>query len=290
MTYFGRVSTAMVTPFDGSGNIDFDKTTKLVEHLLANGSDSLVVCGTTGESPTLSKLEKLEMFKHVVKVVNGRVNVIAGTGSNNTKETIELTKMAEYTGVNAILLVTPYYNKPSQDGLFQHFTAVAESTDLPVMLYNVPGRTVANLLPETVIRLSKVKNIVAIKEASGNLSAMSHIISSTDESFELYCGDDGLTLPAMSVGAKGVISVASHVIGPEIQEMIRELRNGNIIEAGRMHRNQLPLVEMLFSAPSPVPVKTALNLLGIDVGGVRMPLVDLNPQSVEELKKVVIER
>lgn len=289
MAYFGKISTAMVTPFDNDGNVDFEKTTKLVEHLIANGSDSLVVCGTTGESPTLSELEKLEMFKRVVKIVNDRVKVIAGTGSNNTKDAIELTKMAEFTGVNAIMLVTPYYNKPSQEGLFQHFKSVADSTDLPVMIYNVPGRTVTNLLPETVIRLSKIKNIVAIKEASGNLSVMSQIILDTDEEFELYCGDDCLTLPALSVGAVGVVSVASHIIGPEIQEMIKNFRNGNVSEASRIHRIKLPLVEALFSAPSPVPVKTALNLRGIDVGGVRLPLIGMCDHDVEELKRVMVD-
>lgn len=285
MAFLGKISTAMVTPFDKEGNIDFEKATKLVEHLLRNGSDSLVVCGTTGESPTLSKQEKLDLFKHVVKVVDGRVKVIAGTGSNNTQETLELTKMAVDTGVDAVMIVTPYYNKPSQEGLYQHFKLVAESVDTPVILYNVPGRTVTNLLPETVVRLSKIPNIVAVKEASGSIGVMTKIIAETPDEFELYCGDDGLTLPAMAVGATGVISVASHVIGPEMQEMISHYENGSNGAASQLHQRLLPLMDALFTAPSPAPVKAALNCKGIEVGSVRLPLVELNQQEIAELKK-----
>lgn len=285
MAFFGKVSTAMVTPFDASGEVDFERTTKLVEHLISNGSDSLVVCGTTGESPTLSKHEKLALFKHVVKVVGGRVKVIAGTGSNHTAETIEFTKMAASTGVDAVMLVTPYYNKPSQEGLYQHFKAIAESVELPVMVYNVPGRTVTNLLPETVIRLSSIQNIIAVKEASGNIGVMTKIIAGTPDDFELYCGDDGLTLPAMAVGATGVVSVASHIIGTEMQEMIQYFESGKNKESAQLHQKYLPLMEALFSAPSPAPTKAALNLRGVEVGSVRLPLVEMNKQEVEQLKQ-----
>ncbi|PKR83570.1 4-hydroxy-tetrahydrodipicolinate synthase [Heyndrickxia camelliae] len=283
MSRFGRVSTAMVTPFDAKGNIDFHKTTQLVEYLIENGTDSLVVAGTTGESPTLSSEEKLALFSHVVKIADGRVQVIAGTGSNNTYASVELTKKAEEVGVDAILLVTPYYNKPNQEGLFQHFKTIAEATNLPVMLYNVPGRTAANIQPKTVIKLSEIPNIVAIKDASGNLDSMAEIIANTSEDFELYSGDDGLTLPVLSIGGKGVISVASHIIGNEIQEMIESFFSGSYEAAAKQHQKLLPLMRGLFDAPSPVPVKTALQLKGFNVGSVRLPLVPLTEQERSNL-------
>ncbi|MGI8384406.1 4-hydroxy-tetrahydrodipicolinate synthase [Robertmurraya sp. P23] len=278
MVLFGRVSTAMVTPFDSKGHIDFAKTTLLINHLIENGSDSLVIAGTTGESPTLSKEEKIALFQHVVKVVDKRVPVIAGTGSNNTYATIELTKKAEEIGVDAVMIVAPYYNKPNQEGLYQHFKAAAEATTLPVMVYNIPGRSVVNILPETIIRLSKIDNIVAVKEASGNLNAMTAIIAGTDDDFLLYSGDDGLTIPILSIGGVGIVSVASHVIGNEMQEMVSAFVNGDIQEAAKKHQQLLPLMEGLFKAPSPAPVKTALQIKGLDVGSVRLPLVPLNEQ------------
>lgn len=272
---FGRISTAMVTPFDNNGNIDFQKTEKLVEYLIHHGTDSIVVAGTTGESPTLTTEEKLALFKHVVSVVNKRVPVIAGTGTNNTRASIELTKKAEQTGVDAIMLVTPYYNKPNQEGIYQHFKAIAESTHLPVMLYNVPGRTSSSIAPETVIRLSEIDNIVAIKEASGDLDNMAKIIEKTPDDFALYTGDDSLTLPTLSIGGDGVISVASHVVGDEMQEMIQAFLSGDVKKAGSLHRRLLPLMKELFKAPNPVPVKAALQIKGLDVGPVRLPLVPL---------------
>lgn len=287
MAYFGRVSTAMVTPFDSKGNIDFAKTTKLVNYLIENGTDSLVVAGTTGESPTLSKEEKLALFEHVVKVVNKRIPVIAGTGSNNTYASIELTKKAEQLGVDAVMLVAPYYNKPNQEGLYQHFKAVAESTSLPVMVYNIPGRAVVNILPETIIKLSKIPNIVAVKEASGNLNAMTKIIANTDQDFELYSGDDGITIPVLAIGGTGIVSVASHVIGCEMQEMVQTFFKGDIAKAAKMHQDLLPIMEGLFAAPSPTPVKTALQLKGMDVGSVRLPLVPLTEQERSTLIKIL---
>ncbi|MCA1040830.1 4-hydroxy-tetrahydrodipicolinate synthase [Bacillus infantis] len=278
MVLFGRVSTAMVTPFDKKGHIDFTKTTQLINHLIENGTDSLVVAGTTGESPTLTKEEKLALFKHVVKVVDKRIPIIAGTGSNDTYASVEMTKKAEQIGVDAVMVVAPYYNKPNQEGLYQHFKTVAESTSLPVMVYNIPGRSVVNIAPETVIRLSKIPNIKAVKEASGDLNSMTAIIAGTDEDFLLYSGDDGLTLPAMAIGAAGVVSVASHVIGIEMQSMISSFLDGNVGEAAVKHQKLLPLMEGLFAAPSPVPVKTALQLKGIDTGSVRLPLVPLTEQ------------
>ncbi|RWR14170.1 4-hydroxy-tetrahydrodipicolinate synthase [Siminovitchia fortis] len=278
MAQFGRVSTAMVTPFDNKGNIDFQKTSKLVNHLINSGTESLVVAGTTGESPTLTTEEKLALFEHVAKEAAGRVPVIAGTGSNNTYASIELTKKAEELGVDAIMLVAPYYNKPNQTGLFRHFEAIAGATKLPVMLYNIPGRSSVNLLPDTVIELSKLDNIVAVKEASGDLDAMTKIIANTDDDFMLYSGDDAFTLPVLSIGGMGVVSVASHVIGEEMQDMVQSFFRGDHSRAAAIHQKLLPFMRGIFKAPSPGPIKTALQLAGFDVGSVRLPLVPLSEE------------
>ncbi|WP_456275443.1 4-hydroxy-tetrahydrodipicolinate synthase [Bacillus sp. AK128] len=275
---FGKVSTAMVTPFDSKGNIDFAKTTQLVNFLINNGTDSLVISGTTGESPTLTTEEKVALFKHVVGVVKGRVPVIAGTGSNNTRQSIELTKKAEDAGVDAIMLVAPYYNKPNQEGLYMHFKTIAEATKLPVMLYNIPGRSVVNMTVETIVRLSEIDNIVAVKEASGDLDAMTAIIASTPEDFDLYSGDDGLTIPVLSIGGKGIVSVASHIMGNEMQKMVQDFQSGDYQSAAKQHQRLLPVMKSLFQAPSPTPVKTALQIRGLDVGSVRLPLVPLTDQ------------
>jgi 4-hydroxy-tetrahydrodipicolinate synthase len=284
---FGKIVTAMVTPFDHKGNIDFAKTTKLVNYLIENGTDSLVVAGTTGESPTLTTEEKVALFRHVVSVVNGRVPVIAGTGSNNTHASIELTKKAEEAGVDAVMLVAPYYNKPNQEGLYQHFKAIAESTSLPVMLYNIPGRSVVNMSVDTVVRLSEIPNIVAIKDASGNLDTMTEIIARTREDFLLYSGDDNITLPVLAIGGAGVVSVASHIIGNEMQQMIAAFEAGELAKAAKLHQKLLPIMKGLFAAPNPVPVKTALQLKGLDVGSVRLPLVPLTEQERIELMNLL---
>lgn len=284
---FGKILTAMVTPFDQNGEIDFQATENLINYLIANGTDGLVVSGTTGESPTLSEEEKVELFKFAVKVVDGRIPVIAGTGSYNTKASIELTKQAENAGVDGIMLVAPYYNKPSQEGLYLHFKAIAEATALPIILYNVPGRSIVNISVETVVRLSEIKNIVAIKEASGNLDAMAEIIEKTPENFTLYSGDDGLTIPALSIGGAGVISVASHIIGNEMQAMIKKFQIGNVQEAAQDHRRLLPVMKVLFATPNPTSVKAALNLNGIPVGGVRLPMTPLNDEQLNTLQGVL---
>ncbi|MDF2787572.1 MAG: dihydrodipicolinate synthase [Neobacillus sp.] len=288
MVHFGRVSTAMVTPFDKKGHIDFSKTTQLVNYLIDNGTESLVVAGTTGESPTLSKEEKLALFDHVVKVVAKRIPVIAGTGSNNTYASVELTRRAEQLGVDGIMLVAPYYNKPSQEGLYQHFKTIAEATTLPVMVYNIPSRASVNIHHETIIRLSKIPNIVAVKEASGDLNAMTHIIANTDYDFDLYSGDDAIALPTLSIGGAGVVSVASHVIGNEMQEMVKFFLNGDHEEAAKLHQKLLPIMQGLFAAPSPAPVKTALQIKGLDVGSVRLPLVPLTEQERATLSKLLL--
>lgn len=287
MINLGKVSTAMITPFDQEGNIDFLQTTKLVNHLIENGTDSLVVAGTTGESPTLSSEEKLALFRHVVEVVDGRIPVIAGTGSNNTYASIDLTKEAEKTGVDAVMLVAPYYNKPNQEGLYQHFKVIAESTNLPVMLYNVPGRAVAKIAPETIIKLSKLPNVVAVKDAGGDLDAMTEIIANTDDDFALYSGDDALTLPVLAIGGNGIISVAAHIIGNEMQEMIKAFEDGERKKAAKAHQKLLPVMNALFAAPSPTPVKAALQLRGLDTGVVRLPLVPLSQQEHQALTEVL---
>lgn len=275
----GRISTAMVTPFTTSGAIDYDQTARLIEHLITNGSDSLVVCGTTGESPTLTAIEKEQFLTFTVEQVKGRIPVIAGTGTNATAESIDNTKVAERTGVDGIMLVTPYYNKPDQKGLYAHFTTVAKETELPILLYNIPGRSVINMLPETTIALSKVKNIRAMKEASGDLEQMAAIIEGTDDGFSVYSGDDGLTLPLLAIGGNGIISVCSHVVGNEMQKMITAFFEGRTAEAASMHRALLPVFNAMFSAPNPVPVKYALEKIGVNVGGVRLPLIGFDGQN-----------
>lgn len=272
----GNIGTAMVTPFSPDGTIDYVQTTNLLEHLIANGTDSVIVNGTTGESPTVTATEKNDLLAFVVKVVNKRLPVIAGTATNSTAETIEMTKAAEILGADGIMLVTPYYNKPDQKGMYAHFSAIADVTKLPILLYNIPSRSVVNLLPETVIALSKIHNIKAIKEASGSLEQMAEIIEGTATDFDVYSGDDGLTLPLLAIGGKGIISVSSHIVGNEMQEMIKLFQKGNTKEAATIHRSLLPVFRAIFSSPNPVPVKYALEKAGVSTGGVRLPLVALD--------------
>ena len=283
---FGRLITAMVTPFNNKEEIDFDKTQKLVEHLIGNGTDTIVVAGTTGESPTLSTDEKLQLFTKVMEFTQGRAKVIAGTGTNNTRSSIELTKKAEAIGVDGVMIVAPYYNKPSQEGIYQHFAAIAKETELPVMIYNIPGRTGINILPETIVRLSQIENIFAVKEASGDLSQMTEIISRTPDNFYLYSGDDKLTLPVLAIGGHGIISVASHIVGTQMKEMIDAYLNGNTDQAAFFHQKLLPLFEGIFVTSNPVPIKVLLNELGVNVGSVRLPLVPATNSQVEFLKHV----
>lgn len=286
---FGQIVTAMVTPFNEQGEIDFPATRDLIDYLLANGTDALVVSGTTGESPTLTTEEKITLFKFTVDVVAGRVPVIAGTGSNNTKESVELTIQAENIGVDAVMLVAPYYNNPCQEGLYQHFKTIAEATSLPVMLYNIPGRSVVNITVDTIVRLSEIPNIVALKEANGNLDAMAEIIDRTPTGFSLYSGDDALTIPVLSIGGVGVVSVSSHIIGNEMQSMIRSFKLGDIQQAAREHRRLLPMMKALFVAPNPSGVKAALNLTGVSVGGVRLPMVPLNDEQLFTVQKALTD-
>jgi 4-hydroxy-tetrahydrodipicolinate synthase len=287
-TRFGRVITAMVTPFTEEGQVDCAMAEKLAAHLVDQGSDALVVCGTTGESPTLSWDEEHDLFRAVKNAVAGRGKVIAGTGSNSTSEAIAATQKAARLGLDGSLQVVPYYNKPPQEGLYQHFKAIAEACpDLPLMLYNVPGRTSCNLLPETVIRLAAVDNIVAIKEASGNVDQAAQIRCGVDPSFEIYSGDDSLTLPLMSVGAQGVVSVASHLVGPQMQAMIQAFLAGHTQEAVELHLKLFPLFRILFCDTNPLPVKTALILQGWRLGSFRPPLAPLEPGLTKQLTQVL---
>jgi 4-hydroxy-tetrahydrodipicolinate synthase len=277
----------MVTPFDEKGAVDYKKTENLVEYLIANGSDGIVVAGTTGESPTLKVDEQVELFKRVVEIVNGRVKVLAGTGSNDTASAITTTKLAEPTGVDGVMLVTPYYNKPNQQGMYEHFKAIAAVTNLPVMLYNVPGRTVVSMSPDTVVKLSEIDNIVAVKDATGDLDSMAEIIERTSDDFLLYSGDDSMTLPTVAIGGDGVVSVASHIIGNEMQEMVKLFEAGQVKEAAKLHRKLVPIMNGLFMAPSPSGVKEALKMKGIDVGPVRLPLVPLTEEEKQKLAQLI---
>jgi 4-hydroxy-tetrahydrodipicolinate synthase len=284
---FGRVITAMVTPFDTEGNVHYAEAERLAAYLVANGSDGIVVCGTTGESPTLSWDEEYQLFQVVQSATAGKAKVIAGTGSNSTSEAIEATQKAAKLGVDGSLQVVPYYNKPPQSGLYQHFKAIAAACDLPMMLYNIPGRTGQQLEPETVAKLAKLDQIVAIKEASGNLDIVSQIRSLTPPDFAIYSGDDSLTLPILAVGGVGVVSVASHLVGDRIQAMIRAFESGQNQAATKLHLELLPLFKGLFFAPNPMPIKAALKLQGWEVGGLRLPMCELPDELLPLLGKIL---
>ena len=275
----GRLLTAMVTPFDARGEVDYQQAKRLALSLLDSGSDGVVVSGTTGESPTLSREEKLRLFAETKSALGNRGIVVAGTGSYNTKESQELTKEAEKTGVDACLLVVPYYNRPTQQGLWEHFKAIAQSTTLPCILYNVPSRTVTNLAADTVIKLSQIDNIVGVKEASGNLGQIAEIIQGTKEDFLVYSGNDSDTFPILALGGYGVISVASHLVGIQIKDMMEKFLDGKPQEAAKIHRHLLPLVNALFIVSNPMPVKWALNYVGFPVGKPRLPLTELDEKS-----------
>lgn len=282
---FGQVLTAMVTPFDAEGQISETGVERMVEHLLANGSDGIVVCGTTGESPTLSHAEKLRLFRLVKAVAGKRGTVIAGTGGNDTAASIALTQEAVETGVDGALLVVPPYSKPSQEGLYQHFKAIAASVpNLRCMLYNVPPRTAQNMDAATTVRLAKdVPNIAATKEAAGNLVQCAEIVADAPAEFAVYSGDDGMTLPLLAVGGVGVVSVTAHLVGKDMKAMHTAFFAGELAEAVRLNGKMLPMLRACFqpTTPSPVPLKAALKLLGLEVGGVRLPLVEANAKELE---------
>jgi 4-hydroxy-tetrahydrodipicolinate synthase len=280
----GRLLTAIVTPFDTHGEVDYQQARKLALSLLDSGSDGVVVSGTTGESPTLSIEEKLRLFAETKSALGNRGIVVAGTGSYNTKESQELTKEAEKTGVDACLLVVPYYNKPTQQGLWGHFEIIAQSTTLPCILYNVPSRTVTNLDADTVIKLSHIDNIIGVKEASGNLGQITDIIRGTKEDFLVYSGNDSDTFPILALGGYGVISVTSHLVGIQIKDMIDKFLAGKTQESAKIHRDLLPLVNALFIVSNPMPIKWALNYVGFPVGKPRLPLIEPDEKSAGYIK------
>lgn len=284
---FGRLLTAMVSPFKEDLSVDYDKAQELADFLVENGSEGLVVSGTTGESPTLSDEEKIKLYKTVKEAVGNRVSVVAGTGSNSTRHTVELTQEAEKTGVDACMLVTPYYNKPPQKGLYEHFKKVAESTSLPVILYNVPSRTACNLEAQTTIDLSEIENIVAVKEASGDLTQISEIIKQTPDDFYVYSGEDANNFSILSVGGVGAISVASHIVGSELLRMMEAYGQGDADQARKIHFKLLPIFKVLFLTTNPIMVKAAVKLKGINVGSVRPPLVDASEQQIKTLCDVM---
>ncbi len=285
---YGRVIPAMVTPFNRDGSVDLGRARALARYLVEEmRCDGILVGGTTAESPVLDDDEKEALFRTVVDAVGDRVFVWAGTGTNDTRASIAMTRRAEEAGADGVMLVTPYYNKPPQEGLYQHFRAVAESTRLPVMLYNVPGRTAANINPETVVRLAAIDNVVAIKEASGSLDQVSQIRARVPEDFVIYSGDDSLTLPILAVGGHGVVSVAAHVVGDRMVEMVEAFTRGDVAEARRIHLELMPLFKALFVTTNPIPVKCALRLVGFDVGDYRLPLVPPAPAEEEAVRSAL---
>lgn len=284
----GEVLTAMVTPMDSNRRVDYNKAEELAKYLINNGSEAVLVAGTTGESPTLTHEEELELLSTVKRAVANKAKVIFGAGSNSTETAVKMTKLAKKEEVDAILSVVPYYNKPSQKGMIEHFSAVAEASDLPVILYNIPSRTGVNMLPETVAYLAeKYKNIVALKQSSPDMDAISELKLQCPADFAIYSGDDSLTLPMLSLGVHGVISVASHIFGVELKSMIRNFKTGEVQAAKNMHKVLYPIFKKLFMAPNPVPVKAALAHLGLIEDCVRRPLVELDDMQKAELFKVL---
>lgn len=284
----GEVITAMVTPFNSKREIDYNKVEELTKHLITHGTDTVLVAGTTGEGPTLTHEEEIEVLSTVKRAVANKAKVIMNAGSNSTETAIMTAKLAQKEDVDAILSVVPYYNKPNQKGMYEHFSAIASSTDLPVIIYNIPGRTGVNMLPETVAKLAKdFSNIVGIKQSFADMDAVTEMKLLCPEDFSVYSGDDSLTLPMMSLGARGVVSVASHIFGSELKSMIRNYKTGEFLAALNMHKKLYPSFRKLFMAPNPVPVKAALAHKGIIEEYVRRPLVELTQDEKTELFKVL---
>lgn len=285
----GEVITAMVTPFDKDFKIDWESTDKLMDYLVENGSDSLLLAGTTGESPTLTDDEKIALFEFGKKKFENKIKIIAGTGSYDTYHTIELSKKAIQSGADALLMVTPYYNKPTQSGLIKHYESISEAVDIPIIIYNVPSRTCCNISSKTCIELSKIKNIVAVKEASGDLKQVAEIIRDAQPGFKVYSGNDGDTFSIVALGGIGVVSVASHIIGKEIKEMIKSIKKSNINQAAYLHKKYLDIFYGIFITTSPIPIKRALNLKGMNVGPLRPPLYEMEIKEKESFDKILSE-
>jgi 4-hydroxy-tetrahydrodipicolinate synthase len=286
---FGNVLTAMVTPFKKDLSVDYAMAEKLAIHLCENGSDGLVLHGTTGESPTLTHEEEYELYRVVKKAVGAKCKIIAGTGSNSTATSIKSTKEAEKIGVDGAMIVVPYYNKPPQEGLYQHYKAIAESTSLPLIIYNIPGRTGKNMEVDTVARLAEIKNYVAVKEASGNLDQVAAVRKKTPKEFVIYSGDDNLTYPILERGGIGVISVASHLVGKEIKKMTDLFFEGKKAEAKAIHDRLMPLFEAIFVTTNPIPIKAGLEMIGFTVGGLRLPLIEANSKEKEVVRKALTD-
>lgn len=286
MKKLGRLLTAMVTPFKEDGEVDYAQARKLASALLDSGSDGVVVAATTGEAPTLSWEEELNLFKEVKSVVGNKGTVVAYTGSNSTKEAVENTEKAEKIGVDACLSVVPYYNRPNQEGIYQHFKTIAENTSLPIIMYNIPSRSSVDMSWETIVRLSQIKNIVGVKEANGNMAHVAQTISNASEGFLIWSGNDNDTFPIMALGGYGVIGVTTHLVGKQYKKMVDLIINSQIAEAAAIHRHLVPLVNVMFMVPSPAPIKYALNYLGFRVGKPRLPLV---PPTEKEAEKIIAE-
>ena len=285
-TIFEGCGTAIATPFTEDG-VNYEEFGKLLENQIANGVDAIIVCGTTGESATMSEEEKKEVIKFAIDKVNKRTKVVIGTGSNNTTSAIKMSKYAEEAGADALLVVTPYYNKTTQKGLVAHYKAIAESVSLPIIMYSVPSRTGVNITPETCLELSKIENIVAIKEASGNISQVAKIASLCKDNLDIYSGNDDQVIPLLSLGGKGVISVLSNVMPKYTHEMVHKYLDGDVKEACKMQLDVLDLIDALFCEVNPIPVKYALNLMGYNFGKPRMPLIELSDGNKEKLKEVM---
>jgi 4-hydroxy-tetrahydrodipicolinate synthase len=286
---FKGAATAIITPFDDNLNINYSKFKELIEFQISNGIKAIVVCGTTGESSTLTTEEKKELIRYTVEIVNKRVPVIAGTGTNNTAYSIELSKYAEKVNVDGLLLVTPYYNKCTQDGLYLHFSEIAKSVKLPIILYNVPSRTSLNIAVETVVKLSKIPNIVGIKEASSDLSQIADILSKVDSDFDVYSGNDDQILPIISLGGKGVISVLSNILPKETDNLCQLYFEGNTEQAKKLQLKYLKLIKNLFIEVNPIPIKECMNILGYNVGGTRLPLSKMTDKNIQILKETLKE-
>lgn len=285
-TVFIGCGTAIATPFTESA-INYIEFGKLIEDQIKNEIDAIIVCGTTGESSTMSEDEKKNVIKYAINKIDKRTKVIIGTGSNNTKTAVEMSKYAEQEGADALLIVTPYYNKTTQTGLIAHYKKIAENVNIPIIVYNVPSRTGVNILPETCLELSKINNIVGIKEASGNISQIAKISSLCGDNFDIYSGNDDQIVPILSLGGKGVISVLSNIMPKYTHDMVYKYLNGEVKEATKMQLEVLELIEILFSETNPIPIKYALNLMGYDYGIPRLPLVELSKKNKERLVKVL---
>ncbi len=287
MKPLGRLLTAMATPFDEKGAVNYEQAKKLALALIDSGSDGVVVAATTGESPTLSWDEEMRLFTEVKEAVGQRGTIIAYTGSNSTAEAVEATRKAEKIGVDGCLLVVPYYNKPTQEGIYQHFKAVAESTSLPIIMYNIPGRVVINMSVETIARLSQIKNIVGVKEANGDMSHVARTLNTASKDFLIWSGNDNDTFHIMALGGYGTIGVVTHLVGKQIKRMMDNILSGKLAEAAAIHRKLLPLEDALFIETSPAPLKYALNHIGFNVGKPRLPLVEVSQKSAEIIKETL---